>query len=527
MRVTKSSPSWWWWWWMKPAMWYVSMLVVAFFYIYLTCVQYIRGEEAVPSAVGRLGGYPWATQISSHKMVKRSTSPPSLDFSYHDYEEMTSFLRGLNAAYPNITALYSIGRSVQGRELWVMVVSTSPYKHTLGVPNVKYIANMHGNEAVGRELMLHLLQYLVEGFYEGDDYVSWLLTNTRVHIMPSMNPDGFEVAKEGTCEGGQGRYNARGYDLNRNFPDYFKSNNAKSQPETEHVKQWISKIQFVLSGNIHGGALVASYPFDNTPKSLFQSLASAQSLTPDDDTFKHLALVYAGANKRMAAGRPCKGQSGFKDGVTNGAKWYPLLGGMQDYNYVWHGCMEVTLEISCCKYPVAAELPRYWQENKHSLLRFLGEVHRGVRGFVRDEAGNPIEGATLKIKDRDLGFKTTRHGEFWRVLLPGRYVLEAFAENYAPRELEFGVTPTGPTSLNVTLERSLDWDGVVLTSATGSPAGEFWDSSLLLSLHYNNHSVLVASSSGSRRSPLGGGGGGGGDFIFSTLLLITLMHLCK
>lgn len=59
-----------------------------------------------------------------------------------------------------------------------------------------------------------------------------------------------------------------------------------------------------------------------------------------------------------------------------------------------------------------------------SLLRFLGEVHRGVRGFVRDETGQPIEGATLKIKDRDLGFKTTRHGEFWRILLPGRYVLE-------------------------------------------------------------------------------------------------------
>jgi len=44
-----------------------------------------------------------------------------------------------------------------GRDLWVMVVSSSPYKHVLGVPNVKYVANMHGNEAVGRELMLHLL----------------------------------------------------------------------------------------------------------------------------------------------------------------------------------------------------------------------------------------------------------------------------------------------------------------------------------------------------------------------------------
>ena len=80
----------------------------------------------------------------------------------------------------------------QGRELWVMVVSSSPYEHMIGKPNVKYVANMHGNEAVGRELMLHLILYLVQN-YDSDYYVRWLLDNTRIHIMPSMNPDGFEV----------------------------------------------------------------------------------------------------------------------------------------------------------------------------------------------------------------------------------------------------------------------------------------------------------------------------------------------
>lgn len=63
------------------------------------------------------------------------------------------------------------------------------------------------------------------------------------------------------------RYNARGFDLNRNFPDYFKQNTKRNQPETEAVKAWLSKIQFVLSGSLHGGALVASYPYDNTPNS--------------------------------------------------------------------------------------------------------------------------------------------------------------------------------------------------------------------------------------------------------------------
>ena len=117
---------------------------------------------------------------------------------------MTTFLRHVSTIYSNLTALYSIGQSVQGRELWVMVVSSSPYEHMIGKPNVKYVANMHGNEAVGRELMLHLILHLVQN-YNSDYYIRWLLDNTRIHIMPSMNPDGFEVAQEGTCQGGQGR----------------------------------------------------------------------------------------------------------------------------------------------------------------------------------------------------------------------------------------------------------------------------------------------------------------------------------
>ena len=63
------------------------------------------------------------------------------------------------------------------------------------------------------------------------------------------------------------RYNARGFDLNRNFPDYFKQNTKRLQPETEAYKEWIAKIQFTLSAGLHAGALVASYPFDNTPNS--------------------------------------------------------------------------------------------------------------------------------------------------------------------------------------------------------------------------------------------------------------------
>jgi hypothetical protein len=54
------------------------------------------------------------------------------------------------------------------------------------------------------------------------------------------------------------------------------------------------------------GALVASYPFDNTPNSIFSSVLSTPSLTPDDDVFKHLAGTFSFNHGR------CVGNDTFK-----------------------------------------------------------------------------------------------------------------------------------------------------------------------------------------------------------------------
>jgi len=64
--------------------------------------------------------------------------------------------------------------------------------------------------------------------------------------------------------------NANGVDLNRDFPDQFDTDKSNGnildgrQNETVAMMTWIVSNPFILSGNLHGGAVVASYPFDDS-----------------------------------------------------------------------------------------------------------------------------------------------------------------------------------------------------------------------------------------------------------------------
>ncbi len=354
--------------------------------------------------------------------------------TYHTYETLTSDLAAIAAEHPDITDLVSIGQSFQGRDLWMMEITDNPDVEE-DEPEIHYISSMHGDEVVGKELCFNLINYLTDN-YGSDPRVTDLVDNAEIRIMPSMNPDGTALGQ---------RYNAQGYDLNRSFPDQFIDpvNTPDGRPrEVARVMNWVLDRRPVISLNYHGGALVANYPRDSNPAG-----ASVFSPTddPDHDAFVMLARTYADNNPPLSVSND---HPAWDDGITNGADWYSINGGMQDWFYVWNGGWDITLEVGNAKWPPGSTLPDYWDDNLESMLSYFERSLEGLRGIVTDaETGLPVS-AKIYIDDNPYPSYTDPDiGDYHRMILPGSYTVEVTADGYDPVIFPGVVVSAGPATV--------------------------------------------------------------------------------
>nr|XP_023834197.1 inactive carboxypeptidase-like protein X2 [Salvelinus alpinus] len=547
-------------------------------------------------------GCPLPDPTSAYQRLQNEVTPVQyLDFRHHNYSDMVTLMKSVSEECPNITSMYSLGRSSNGLDIVAMVISGNPTEHEIGEPEFRYTAGLHGNEATGREMVLLLMQYLCKEYRDGNPRVRRLVEGIRTHLVPSLNPDGQEKALIAGSELSgwtTGHWTEDGHDIFHNFPDLnsvlweaedkgmvpkLTPNHHVKIPadtvrddkiavETQAIISWMESHPFVLGANFQGGERVVAYPYDNHRLTKAASTSERdrahsrkkrqyedeydrgadwdrgydreepedddrnrgyqepeedrrnrgyqepeedrwnrgyqqpeedrqnrgyqeleeewrghgyghreeeeeddrgghQEAEPEDEPratadasfFRWLAISYASTHLSMTytSHGSCHGDDITGGvGIINRAKWKPITGSMNDFSYLHTNCLELSMFLGCDKFPHQTELVIEWEKNREAMLTFMEQVHRGIRGVVKDEEGNPITNATVSVEGVNHDVTTAVTGDYWRLLNPGEYRVTVRAEGFTPltKLCVVGYEP-GATTCSFNLAKS-NWDRI-------------------------------------------------------------------
>lgn len=377
-------------------------------------------------------------QIVEKAFTGRILSAVSANWdSYPSYTQYDSIMQSFPKLYPSLCRIDTIGTSVDGKIVYALKIAGNPAVDGDN-PAVFYSSTMHGDETGGFILMLHLADYLLKN-YGVNDRVKKLIDNLEIWINPLANPDG--TYGMGNTINLPTRYNANGYDLNRNFPDPFTPNTVK-QKETLDMIKFMRKHKFVLSANFHSGSEVVNYPWDRW----------FSVLHADDSWFNSISRAYADTAHVYSG----PAYMNFLDnGVTRGALWYIVYGGRQDFiTWELHG-REVTIELDDQFETPAAQLTLLWQNNWHSLIGYLENALYGIHGSVRNVKTHTPLPAKVFIsghdKDSSQIYSDTLTGNFVRFLSPGSWNVTFSATGYRDTTINAIVVSGQKTDLIVEL----------------------------------------------------------------------------
>ncbi len=285
----------------------------------------------------------------------------------YTYEEMEKDIKMLQNKYQGLLAASVIGKSEDGRNLYDVVIGNKNADKVLLV-----VSTLHAREYMASLLCMNQIEYYLQNYggeLEGKK-VKEVLKNIAIHYIPMANPDGVAISQFGigalrkaslrqklqafVSENTQvWKANARGVDLNRNFPYQFQSvgemgsegfsgTAALSESETRAVLELIKNLQKkkTISGavNYHamGSIVFGSCPKKNRARDVTKSMYSlARSVTG-----------YAGA----------AGYSSGKDGN---------IGNLREYFIFEKEIPSITLEIGNlpCPGPIS-EFSSIWDKNK-------------------------------------------------------------------------------------------------------------------------------------------------------------------
>jgi len=239
---------------------------------------------------------------------------------YHTYAELDNELHQLADANTQIARVISIGKSLEGRELWAIKISDNVSQDEPESTAV-FVGGHHAREWISVDVPFLLAKHLLNQ-YGTDTMATRLVNQTEIWIVPMVNPDGHQYSvttqrlwRKNRRNNGDGTF---GVDLNRNysyqwggpgssgnpFSETYRGTAPFSEPETQAVRDFLQQHRPSSLISYHNFSQLILYPwgYTNSPASdvlLLSNLAVAMadrirvvhnvSYTPEQSSDLYLA----------------------------------------------------------------------------------------------------------------------------------------------------------------------------------------------------------------------------------------------
>ena len=379
------------------------------------------------------------------------------DWNYYpDYDTYIEIMYQFAEEYPDICEVFSIGNSIEGRELLVAHIGDDISIES-DEPEFYYMGQIHGDELVTSITLLHLIDDLLT-LYGTDTRIDNIVNEIDIYINPLVNPDGLYAGGNNTVAGAT-RGNADDVDLNRNYPDPEDGQHPdgyETQPEIIAQIEFITEHNFVLSADLHSGIELIIYPW-----------FTWETLHADDNWFLDVCQTYVEAVHELSP-------PDYLTWILNGFQYYPVSGCSLDYLNWYQNVRCFGLELSNEKALPTDLLEDHYLWNYNSMLLFMEETLCGLRGIVINDSGEPIE-ARITVEDHDLDhseiYTDPEVGDYHRPISEGIYDFTYSSWGYESQTFTISVPAQDFLIQDVSLQAVAvaDIDGVVIDSGTGIP----------------------------------------------------------
>ena len=278
-------------------------------------------------------------------------------------DEVNEELDLMHELFPElITEKFSIGQSVEGREIWTVWIGKDLEEDK---PQAYYNSLIHAREPMSMMNLVYYMWWLLEN-YQSDEMATFLIDERHMAFTLVLNPDGYEYNRQIEPNGGgMHRKNRRdvgtsnkGVDLNRNFgptnfwdhpnggsslspnSETFRGDDPFSEPETQAIRVFVDNNDFRTVHNYHNYSNLLIYPYGVLQRETIDAhifTEYAIEMTAENDYEYGTDIETVGYNTRGAADDWFYGyEFGNPKNKVNVISFTPEVGGISDgYGGAW------------------------------------------------------------------------------------------------------------------------------------------------------------------------------------------------